>query len=227
MVKRLARFAVRYARDPVYRESLRLARERPAGLFQPLGWTEPERYPRIFRAARKALAGRPEPRLLSFGCATGEEIASLRRAFPDAVIKGIDINAESIVVCRTLFASDSSVELAIADSTSAEPDAAYDAIFCMAVLRQGALGTTPPPRCDHLIRFGDFERAIADFARMLRPGGLLALRHSNFRLEDTSIAARFEPLLDASRFRDTPKYGPDNTLLPDTPREQALWRKLD
>jgi hypothetical protein len=36
-------------------------------------------------------------------------------------------------------------------------------------------------RCDHLIRFENFVRTIEDFRRGLKPGGLLAVQHSNFR----------------------------------------------
>ena len=48
-------------------------------------------------------------------------------------------------------------------------------------------------RCDHLIRFEDFARAVADFERCLKPGGLLIIRHSNFRLRDAPMAERSGP----------------------------------
>jgi 2-polyprenyl-3-methyl-5-hydroxy-6-metoxy-1,4-benzoquinol methylase len=194
---------------------------RPRGTFQPFGFTRPDRYPPLFRAAQTHLVGRETLRILSFGCATGEEIGTLRRHFPGASLKGIDINPAAIARARTTIAADFSV----AASTEAEPSESYDAIFCLAVLRHGDLGRGKPARCDALIRFADFEHLTTDFARCLKPGGLLAIRHSNFRFEDTPAAQAFTPLLRAPRLADTPKYGRDDTRLPDDAREIVLWRK--
>ena len=102
------------------------------------------------------------------------------------------------------------------NSTHDEPTAAYDAIFCMAVLRHGDLGSPGVTRCDHLIRFEDFAHAVEDFRRCLKPGGLLVIRHSNFRLCDAPAGVAFEPLLRV-KFSDrggkTPLFGPDNRLM--------------
>jgi trans-aconitate methyltransferase len=195
---------------------------RPRGVFQPFGYTRADRYPPLFRAVQKQLAGRTAPRLLSFGCATGEEIATLRRYCPDAVLKGIDVNPAAIAAAR---AAHPDVAFAVAASAEAEPSESYDAVFCLAVLRHGELGRTQPARCDALLRFADFARLTGDFARCLKPGGLLAIRHGNFRFEDTAAAHGFTPLLRARRLADTPKYGPDNTRLPDAPKEIVLFAK--
>jgi SAM-dependent methyltransferase len=195
---------------------------RPRGVFQPFGYTRPDRYPPLFRAVQTHLAGRAVPRLLSFGCATGEEIAALHRYFPGAALKGIDVNPAAIAAAR---AAHPDVDFAIASSTDAEPPEHYDAIFCLAVLRHGELGRTRPARCDALLRFADFARLTEGFARCLKTGGLLAIRHSNFRFEDTGAARDFTPLQRAPRLADTPKYGPDDRRLPDAPKEIVLFAK--
>ena len=195
---------------------------RPRGVFQPFGYTRADRYPPLFRAAQKHLAGCEDLRLLSFGCATGEELVTMRRYFPGAYLKGLDITPAAIAKARARVPA---ADFAVAGSTEAEPSESYHAIFCLAVLRHGDLGRLRPARCDALLRFTDFERLTTDFARCLKPGGLLAIRHSNFRFEDTAAAAAFTLLLRAPRFADTPKYGPDNRRLPDEAREIVLWRK--
>src|ERR1700691_5826781 len=81
----------------------------------------------------------------------------------------------------------------IAGSAVAEPTACYDAVFAMAVFRHGGLGEAPP-RCGHLIKFGDFERSVGELARTLKPRGLLVLRHANFRFCDTATASAFRRL---------------------------------
>ena len=223
---RAARFLYKYPTDPAYRSMVHLALSRPRGLFQPYTRTREDRYPVIFAAVRARIADEPDVRLLSFGCATGEEVTTLRRHFPNAIIRGLDINARSIAACIGKFAGSVKESFAVASSTAGEPSGAYDAIFCMAVLRHGALAPADVARCDHLIRFADFEDQIADFARCLKPGGLLALRHANFHFGDTSVAPLFETLLAVPRHRDTAKFGLDNRRLPDSRHEEAVFQKL-
>lgn len=208
----------RLARDPAYRWVKLLAWFGRAGMFQPFSVTWEDRYPQIFEHVREALGERQDLRLLSFGCATGEEVFTLRRYFPAARIKGIDINSAAVATARERLAAapEPRIEFVEGSSVADEAPGTYDAIFCMAVLRDGRLGSAPP-RCDPRLRFADFERTSADLARALKPGGLLALRHSNFRFCDTSAARDFETGLAVpfpADARSTPIYGPDNRLVP-------------
>jgi SAM-dependent methyltransferase len=170
---------------------------RPAqGRFQPYPHTLPDRYPWLFDFAAAALNGVPEPRLLSFGCSRGEEVFSLRRRFPTAAIKGLDIDPRNIAAALAR-AADDGLSFQVASHTRAEPDAHYDAIFCLAVLCHGDLTVTGATTSEPLLRFADFEQAVADFARCLKPGGLLFLHTTNFRFCDTAAADGFEAVLQA------------------------------
>ncbi len=115
---------------------------KPRNLFQVNNCTQGNRYPVLFRLAREKLGDGPALQLLSFGCSTGEEVFTLRKYFPDATIKGIDINPHNISVCEQRLANnpDPKIHFELADSVKREPVAAYDAIFCMAVFRHGDLG---------------------------------------------------------------------------------------
>jgi SAM-dependent methyltransferase len=154
-------------------------------------------------------------------------VFSLRQYFPHASIKGIDINPGNIAVCRRRLkkSPDPGIAFAAADSTATEPPGSYDAIFAMAVLRHGSLGLPGVTRCNHLIRFEDFARAVADFERCLRPGGLLIIRHSNFRLCDAPAGQAFETILRLPAGPATPLFGPDNRLLPDCEYPDTVFRK--
>lgn len=176
--------------------SRRLRRPVP-GRFQPYIYTLPDRYPWLFRFARSALSDVPAPRLLSFGCSTGDELASLRHVFPEANIRGLDIAPSAIAGCRARFACDDRVSVAVAASTAGEPDESYDAVFCLAVLCHGDLTVSRARRSDPLFPFANFERAVADLARCVRPGGYLFIHTSNFRFCDTATAPLFETVLEA------------------------------
>jgi len=199
---------------------------RPKNLFQPYSTTAPNRYPSIFRFVRERIGNGPDRHLLSFGCSTGEEVFSLRDHFPEAAIKGIDINPYAIATCRRKLAraGDPRLSFAVAGSAADENTGSYDAVFAMAVFRHGDLGAAPP-RCDHLISFARFERTVGELARCLKPGGLLAIRHANFRFADTAVAAGFEAVLSVDEVPQTPLYGPDNRLLPKTTVHDLVFCK--
>lgn len=199
-------------------------------LFQDDGTTGPDRYPTIFAFVREALGDSEALRLLSFGCATGEEVLSLRHYFQQAHLEGIDINPRHIATAQAnpALARDARVTLKPAGSLRDEPDGAFDAIFCLSVLRRGILNVGHRERCDPHLRFADFDRQIAEFARCLRPGGLLAVRNSNFRLRDASAARQFEVALrlHLPPRRGTPLFGPDNRRLADQAYGEVVFRRI-
>jgi SAM-dependent methyltransferase len=227
---RAMRHLWRMAVDPAFRHLMWLRLMRPKSAFQPFNETRPNRYPQIFGFVQAQLGADAGVKILSYGCSTGEEVFSLRDYFPRAAIKGIDINAGNIAVCRRRVKEMGAAALSFetASSTRAEPAASYDAIFAMAVLRHGDLALPGVTRCDHLIRFADFAAAVDDFKRCLKPGGLLIVRHSNFRLCDAPAATDFDTILSA-KIPDTPKktplFGPDNLLMTGVEYPDTVFRK--
>lgn len=200
----------------------------PAGTFQPYNHTLPDRYPWLFRAAAAALAGREQLHLLSFGCSRGDEVVSLRGYFPGAVIRGLDVDPRNISQCLARMPPGTpAVSFASAATTAAEPDASYDAIFCLAVLVHGGLVIRAATRSDPLLRFSDFERVVTDFHRCLKPGGLLFLHTTNFRFCDTGVAAQFDVMLSAppQAMSVDGKFDRDNRLLKDVQYYDVGFRK--
>ena len=226
-VVRAVRWLWRIAADRVYRNVMWLYFFKPNGTFQPFNDTQHDRYPQIFHLVQSALGAESRVEILSYGCSTGDEVFSLRQYFPRALIKGIDINRANIAVCRDRLKKtfDADIAFATARSTAGEPSGHYDAIFCMAVLRHGSLGLPGVTRCDHLIRFEEFAQTVADFERCLKPGGLLIIRHSNFRLCDAPAGKAFETIMRLPTDPKTPIFGPDNRLLPDREYPDTAFRK--
>lgn len=207
---------------------------RPDNLFQPSSYTVANRYPRLFSLIRHRLSDVTFPRLMSYGCSTGEEVFTLRRYFPVAEITGIDINPHCIDVCRKQLEqrNDPGIRFELAGAPDAEPSAFYDAIFCMAVLRHGELGSSKAQTCNHLIRFEDFENTVAGLCRALKPGGYLIIRHSNFRFSDTIAAAEFDVIADLEndrllRMPYSPIYDRNNRLVEGSIYNDAVFRKRE
>lgn len=209
--------SVRYLIDGAFRDESHLRLFHDEELFQATGHTWFGRYPHLFACLADRLAGEAEPRILSFGCSTGEEVAMLRKAVPRARITGMDISARNLRLARRRFA-DPNIAFVRASRVEQAVDGPLDAIMCMAVLQRSELTELRPQDCSAYLTFDKFERAILDIDRHLRPGGLLALHHTNFRLADTRVGGDYEPILcSLPRGKDRARYGPDNRLVTGRP----------
>ena len=180
--------------------SLRDAPVLMPGQFQTYNHTLPDRYPWLFQFAAESLAKSSDLHLLSFGCSRGDEVFALRKYFPTAVIKGVDIDPGNIAYCRSQMPVELPLKMsfAIARSVEAEPDASFDAIFCLAVLCRGDLTARQAQSSSPSFLFEHFEAIVADLARCVKPGGILFLLTTNFRFCDTVTAAHFDCVLEAA-----------------------------
>ena len=196
------------------------------GRFQPYRYTLPNRYPWLFDFAAAALDGRDDCKLLSFGCSQGDEVMALRRCFPRAAITGIDFDRRNIARCRARI-KDPQVRFAVAATTAGEATQSYDTIFCLAVLCHGYLTISGAQRADPLLHFADFDRIVGDFARCLKPGGLLLLHTTSFRFCDTAIVDQFDVVLEAEpeQMAADVHFGRDNRLLPGERYRAVAFRK--
>ena len=222
---------IRRFTDQQTRALHRLAPAAARLLLQTSAFTLSDRYPGMFGFVRLKLAETPAPRLLSYGCSTGEEAFALRDYFPDADITAIDINAHSIAKARARLQKrpDTRIHFSQAASPDACPKDSFDAIFCMAVMRHGALGAELPDRCDHLIEFATVEALAADLSHCLKPGGYLVIWHANFRFSDMAASADFRTALRLPWCEDAnhPLYGADNRRIHDAVYTDAVFRKVE
>src|SRR6185312_3841812 len=67
------RAPVRFCADGAYRSVVLLRVFRSQDVHQSTVLTWMDRYPGIFSVCRDYFIGKPDPRILSYGCATGEE----------------------------------------------------------------------------------------------------------------------------------------------------------
>ena len=230
-VYRALRFAWHCATDRTFRRDQIMRVRRPGNLFQYRSVTRADRYPGIFAFVREQLKEVREPRLLSFGCATGEEVFSLRTYFPGAAIKGVDINAGNIAVGRARLrdlesAVAAKIEFAVQDSADGETPESYDAVFCLAVFQHQSLQDPTIASCEDYIRFEAFERTLAGLARCLKPGGWLAIRHADFRFADTKVSAGFRAVMSIPPVGTPhPRFDRNNRRLPDEHDAEVVFQK--
>lgn len=128
----------------------------------------------------KRLIGEPLPQggvLLDVGCGQGRSFRLLRDAFrPDRLI-GLDADPHSIALARDEAQREGiEAELIAGDCARIElPDASIDIVFCHQTFH-------------HLV---EQERALAEFWRVLKPGGMLLFAESTKAYIDTWVIRWF------------------------------------
>lgn len=225
-----ARFVYHLVTDRTFRRD-HLQLLRGAGdLYQYRTITSSNRYPRIFAFLRERLENVPSPRLLSFGCATGEEVFTLLDYFPGARVKGIDINPANIDCCRERLkeaGGNPNVEFELGGSAAGEVPGSYDGVLAMAVFQRPQLKTDLDiASCEKFIRFADFERSSTELASCVKPGGYFAIAHSAFRFADVAVAADFS--MEMANPPGTiffPRFDRNNRRVAGDAPEQVVFRR--
>ena len=157
------------------------------GFHQLSNKTALDRYPEIFAGAK---ATAPDARrILSFGCSTGEECASLKAYFPDAEIVGTDINRLNLWRAGRRYGGNG-VSFVPANDQALAALAPFDAIFCLTVLRDTRLDKESSIRESY--PFERFDERVRFLDSLLRPGGLLVFYGNMYRFRDTSVAKDYE-----------------------------------
>lgn len=214
-------------RDARVRSELATALRFRRHIHQDTSVSWPDRYPRLFAAARDRLAGRSAPNILSFGCAAGEEVVTLRGYFPDAMLTGAELNRALLRACRRLPADSRRRFIASSDAAIAA-HGPYDAIFCMAVLTR-----RPHEVEDRDLRniaafypFAHFAQALRFLAAQLAPGGLLVVEHALYRAEDALAGTGVEPVLEAGvGLAGGARFGPDGERIEPRPVIARIFRR--
>ena len=209
---------------PDHREIQRLRRAEAARLLQPFPTTSEDRYPELFDALAARLAGVAQPRILSFGCSSGEEVRALRMRMPQARIIGIDLNR--LMIARARAADPGHAQDYRCDGAP-QPGERFDAVLALAVFRHGELEAQRPEYCTAILPFARFEHGLALLDTHLVPGGWLALYNQHFRLGDTALAASYspDPLRVTCHAPLTLLYGPDDRRIDGGCEVTALFRK--
>ncbi|RUL72967.1 class I SAM-dependent methyltransferase [Dyella choica] len=128
----------------------------------------------------KRLIGEPLPQggtLLDAGCGQGKSFRLLRDAFQPLHLVGLDADPHSVELARAEAAQEGlSIQLHSADCAQMPlPDRSVDIVFCHQTFH-------------HLV---EQERALAEFWRVLKPGGWLLFAESTKAYIDTWVIRWF------------------------------------
>jgi hypothetical protein len=174
-----------------------------------------DRYPEIFSTCRAYFADCEDLKILSYGCSTGEEVMTLRKYFPSAIITGAEINRRSLAMCRN-HRIDERIAFIYSEHTEIAQRGPFDAIFCMAVLQR-----TPHTIIDqgitnlrYIYPFEKFDRQVAELDSLLKKGGLLTIHRTQYRFSDAGVASKYVALESANHdLNDGPKFGKNSERL--------------
>ena len=198
--------AYRFVTIPAYRSrvisTLRFGNEH----HQHSNFTQANRYPDLFEMAKSHFADKNSPKILSFGCSTGEEVASLADYVPHAQFIGVDINDWCVKQATKNYAS-SSRKFYHVLSGDFKFMTNFDAIFCLAVF-QNPENRDDRTRTESAYKFEQFESQLTALNRKLKSGGLLFIDHCDFNFLETSLLAQYQiaPFKENKALRNRPLF---------------------
>ena len=187
------------------------------------------RYPLVFQKCTEYFTDQnnTEPKILSFGCSTGEEVFTLGEYFPQAKIIGVDINSWCIRQCKKM-SRNPNFSFHNRESREFEFLAEFDAIFCMAVFQRTENRTNINNQIVNGHTFDQFESEIKVLDKKLKVGGLFVIDHADFSFADTSCALRYKPLgFEQNQvLRKRPLYNISNQKIADEQTNYRVFEKV-
>jgi hypothetical protein len=152
--------------------------------FQVSNFTESLRYLEFYRTIAFDIGIGATPRILVFGCSTGEEIGTVYRFWPHADIYACDVQEDMIDATRRQYPA-----ACVFPSNPSEVarHGPFDFIAANSVLCRNPL---PAEAISTVIPFGRFDEYIALLTDNLVDGGMLMIFNSNYFVQDTQSYRR-------------------------------------
>ena len=191
-------------------------------------FTIQNRYPFLFKACADYLSGVQNPRILSFGCSTGDEVYSIGEYIPHAEIVGVDINLWCIRQCNKKN-KNPSYSFVHRFSKKFENAGDFDAIFCMAVFQRTENRTSNNNSTSQGYTFKQFEQEIVLIDAKLKQGGLMIIDQADFSFTDVVCSENYIPLNSFERnqmVRNRPLFDRNNLKIAESQNNYRVFVKL-
>lgn len=216
---------LRLVLDPRARAVAVLSVTHARSLHQASDATTYDRFPELFERTRAHFADRTTPpRILSFGCSTGEEVFTLRRYFPESEIVGVDVNRRSLREARRRN-TDPRIAIEPYSRRRMARLGTFDLILCLAVFQKTRLRRPEISDSSRDYPFARFDAELQTLDGALAPAGLLVIYLTNFHFADASVAAGYRPLPFELQGR-LPKFGRDNRAQGRVVSEPVAFEKV-
>jgi trans-aconitate methyltransferase len=182
--------------------------------YQGATYTRLDRFPRLFAQAALLLKPINNPKIISFGCSTGEEVFTLAKYIPHAQITGVDINKWCLARAEKQN-TNKNLSFIHRNSTAYDELSDIDAIFCLAVFQRTENRVNEIKEITEGLTFEKFEKELLILDEKLKVGGFLFIDHSDFSFHDTRIACNYiaHEFDGSKRHRERPLFGKDNILI--------------
>jgi hypothetical protein len=150
------------------------------------------RYPDVFRTVQMFQSQYSKsacPRILSFGCSSGQELQSIKNYFPTAAIFGCDVN-------RAALAEAAKVEgctVFLSTPEAIKAFAPFDIIFAMSVLCRFSLSQNARS-LKSVFPFSEFEDHLGVLDGALSDNGLLCIQNANYLFSQSSFYRSYAPV---------------------------------
>lgn len=189
-------------------------------------FTSENRYPDLFEMAKQHFSAFENPKLLSFGCSTGEEVATLASYLPQSTVIGVDINDWCVSEAKKKNASSSTFFYhSLSEEFKETHD--FDAIFCLAVFQN------PENRHDKTRQissylFQHFEKQLIELDQKLKINGLLFIDQTDFNFLETSLMKRYQiaPFPENKITRQRPLFNKNNQKIAEINASFRVFRKV-
>ncbi len=153
-----------------------------------------DRYPDVFSACKTYFSEHQKEniKILSYGCCTGEEVVTLRRYFPNAVIVGAELNKNSLKICRRRKC-DENIHFIYSRPENIKKYGPYDAVFCMAVLERLPMLVERENITDlkDMYPFEKYNLQIHEINEYVKKDGLLISHFTHYDIMDTDLKDKY------------------------------------
>lgn len=156
--------------------------------FQVSSVTAFMRYSEFYQALHDNLLLPSSPRVLVFGCSTGEEIGTVHHFWPQAEVFACDIQSDLVEQARIKYPK-ATIFLSSEDKLDAMGRfdlVCANSVFCRHPLPKNGLNDAIP--------FSEFDRYCGLLSNSLKDGGFLMMYNSNYFFQDSSSAVAFTPI---------------------------------
>lgn len=195
-------------------------------IIQVSTFTKEDRYPFLFNAIKEELEGLENPKVLSFGCSTGEEVFSLKRLIPNAEFIGVDINQWCVKTAKKRNQY-SGCSFRHVKSNEWKNSGNFDCILALAVFQKTIHRRLNTTETTTSFRFNDFEEIVAELQSLLKIGGLIIIDNSDYQLQDLEIyASNFVEQPHSSMKRIRPTFDKNNQKVSETFESGRIYRKI-